>query len=177
MRSASSLGCSSRRSPATSSSWPPANSISTWTSKCRRTTSPSAARVRTRRSCRSRTSTWDPRESRRRATTSSSKTSPSRIRGATPSRSWGRRTSPSATCGPNGPASRRPPTARTASIPSQCENVLIDGCIVRGAADAGVYVGQSRHIVVKNCRVYRERGRHRDRKLVRRRRLRQLRDQ
>ena len=28
--------------------------------------------------------------------------------------------------------------------PVQCENVLIDGCIVRGAADAGVYVGQSR---------------------------------
>lgn len=37
--------------------------------------------------------------------------------------------------------------------PVQCENVLIDGCIVRGAADAGVYVGQSRRIVVKNCRV------------------------
>jgi parallel beta-helix repeat protein len=37
--------------------------------------------------------------------------------------------------------------------PVQCENVLIDGCIVRGAADAGVYVGQSRGIVVKNCRV------------------------
>jgi parallel beta-helix repeat protein len=37
--------------------------------------------------------------------------------------------------------------------PVQCENVLIDGCIVRGAADAGVYVGQSRKIVVKNCRV------------------------
>ncbi len=28
--------------------------------------------------------------------------------------------------------------------PVSCENVLIDGCIVRGAADAGVYVGQSR---------------------------------
>jgi parallel beta-helix repeat protein len=38
--------------------------------------------------------------------------------------------------------------------PVQCENVLIDGCIVRGAADAGVYVGQSRRIVVKNCRVF-----------------------
>src|SRR5580698_3780211 len=37
--------------------------------------------------------------------------------------------------------------------PVQCENVLIDGCIVRGAADAGVYVGQSRNIVVKNCYV------------------------
>jgi parallel beta-helix repeat protein len=38
--------------------------------------------------------------------------------------------------------------------PVQCENVLIDGCIVRGAADAGVYVGQSRGIVVKNCKVF-----------------------
>jgi parallel beta-helix repeat protein len=38
--------------------------------------------------------------------------------------------------------------------PVQCENVLIDECIVRGAADAGVYVGQSRGIIVKNCRVF-----------------------
>ena len=38
--------------------------------------------------------------------------------------------------------------------PVQCENVLIDGCIVRGAADAGVYVGQSRRIIVKNCNVH-----------------------
>jgi len=38
--------------------------------------------------------------------------------------------------------------------PVQCQNVLIDGCIVRGASDAGVYVGQSRGIVVKNCKVY-----------------------
>ncbi len=38
--------------------------------------------------------------------------------------------------------------------PVSCENVLIDGCIVRGAADAGVYVGQSKRIVVKNCRVF-----------------------
>jgi parallel beta-helix repeat protein len=38
--------------------------------------------------------------------------------------------------------------------PVSCENVLIDGCIVRGAADAGVYVGQSKQIVVKNCRVF-----------------------
>ncbi len=37
--------------------------------------------------------------------------------------------------------------------PVQCENVLIDGCVVRGASDAGVYVGQSRRIVVRNCRV------------------------
>lgn len=35
--------------------------------------------------------------------------------------------------------------------PVQCEDVMIDGCIARGASDAGIYVGQSRKIVVKNC--------------------------
>jgi parallel beta-helix repeat protein len=34
--------------------------------------------------------------------------------------------------------------------PVQCDNVLIDGCTAIGASDAGIYVGQSRHIVVKN---------------------------
>ncbi len=38
-----------------------------------------------------------------------------------------------------------------ALYPVQCENVLIDGCTARGASDAGIYVGQSKHIVVKNC--------------------------
>ncbi len=36
--------------------------------------------------------------------------------------------------------------------PVQCTNVIIDGCEARGASDAGIYVGQSRHIVVKNCK-------------------------
>jgi parallel beta-helix repeat protein len=35
--------------------------------------------------------------------------------------------------------------------PVQCEDVLIDACVARGASDAGIYVGQSRRIVVKNC--------------------------
>jgi parallel beta-helix repeat protein len=35
--------------------------------------------------------------------------------------------------------------------PVQCDDVLIDGCVARGASDAGIYVGQSRRIVVKNC--------------------------
>lgn len=34
--------------------------------------------------------------------------------------------------------------------PVESENVLIDGCIVRGASDAGIYVGQSRNIIVRN---------------------------
>jgi parallel beta-helix repeat protein len=34
--------------------------------------------------------------------------------------------------------------------PVDCENVLVDHCIVSGASDAGIYVGQSRHIVVRN---------------------------
>ena len=39
--------------------------------------------------------------------------------------------------------------------PVQCENVLIDGCEAIGASDAGIYVGQSHQIVVKNCLAYR----------------------
>lgn len=35
--------------------------------------------------------------------------------------------------------------------PVTCSNVLIDGCIARGASDAGIYVGQSKNIIVKNC--------------------------
>jgi parallel beta-helix repeat protein len=38
--------------------------------------------------------------------------------------------------------------------PVQCSNVLIDGCEARGASDAGIYVGQSKYIVVKNSRAY-----------------------
>jgi parallel beta-helix repeat protein len=38
-----------------------------------------------------------------------------------------------------------------ALYPVQCEQVLIDGCVARGASDAGIYVGQSKNIVVKNC--------------------------
>jgi parallel beta-helix repeat protein len=34
--------------------------------------------------------------------------------------------------------------------PVQCQRVLIDSCYARGASDAGIYVGQSHHIIVKN---------------------------
>ncbi len=36
--------------------------------------------------------------------------------------------------------------------PVQCENVLIDGAVAIGASDAGIYVGQSKNVVVKNSR-------------------------
>jgi len=36
--------------------------------------------------------------------------------------------------------------------PVQCQNVMIDGCVAIGASDAGVYVGQSDKIVVKNSK-------------------------
>lgn len=35
--------------------------------------------------------------------------------------------------------------------PVQCQNVTIESCTAVGASDAGIYVGQSRQIVVKNC--------------------------
>lgn len=38
--------------------------------------------------------------------------------------------------------------------PVQCSNVLIDQCEVRGASDAGIYVGQSKHIIVRNSKAY-----------------------
>ncbi|MCH7910819.1 MAG: right-handed parallel beta-helix repeat-containing protein [Candidatus Hydrogenedentes bacterium] len=34
--------------------------------------------------------------------------------------------------------------------PVACENVLIDGCVAIGASDAGLYIGQSRNVVVRN---------------------------
>jgi parallel beta-helix repeat protein len=36
--------------------------------------------------------------------------------------------------------------------PVQCTNVLIDGCTAIGASDAGIYVGQSKYIIVKNSK-------------------------
>ena len=38
--------------------------------------------------------------------------------------------------------------------PVQCENILIEHCIAIGASDAGIYVGQSNNIVVRNCEVF-----------------------
>ena len=34
--------------------------------------------------------------------------------------------------------------------PVESQNVLIDGCVAIGASDAGIYVGQSKNIIVKN---------------------------
>lgn len=36
--------------------------------------------------------------------------------------------------------------------PVQCENVLIDASVAIGASDAGIYVGQSNQVIVKNSR-------------------------
>ncbi|QDT77850.1 Planctomycete cytochrome C [Gimesia maris] len=36
--------------------------------------------------------------------------------------------------------------------PVQCKNVLIENCVAIGAADAGIYVGQSTDVVVRNSR-------------------------
>ena len=41
-----------------------------------------------------------------------------------------------------------------ALYPVQCEGVEIDSCIAIGASDAGIYVGQSKYIVVKNSTAY-----------------------
>lgn len=38
--------------------------------------------------------------------------------------------------------------------PVQCTNVLIENCVAHGASDAGIYVGQSRHIIVRNSVAY-----------------------
>lgn len=38
--------------------------------------------------------------------------------------------------------------------PVLCTNVLIEECEAIGASDAGIYVGQSKHIIVRNCRAY-----------------------
>ncbi len=49
------------------------------------------------------------------------------------------------------------PSARNGSYaiyPVQCENVLIEKCEAYGASDAGIYVGQSKSIVVKNNRAH-----------------------
>lgn len=35
--------------------------------------------------------------------------------------------------------------------PVQCRNVLIEKCTAIGASDAGIYVGQSKNIIVRNC--------------------------
>ncbi len=41
-----------------------------------------------------------------------------------------------------------------ALYPVQCKNVLIEGCVAIGASDAGIYVGQSQHVIVRNSKAY-----------------------
>ena len=41
-----------------------------------------------------------------------------------------------------------------AFYPVQCTHVLLEDCIAIGASDAGIYVGQSKHIIVKNCKAF-----------------------
>jgi parallel beta-helix repeat protein len=38
--------------------------------------------------------------------------------------------------------------------PVRCSNVLIEDCVARGASDAGIYVGQSSHIIVRGCKAF-----------------------
>lgn len=38
--------------------------------------------------------------------------------------------------------------------PVQCTNVLIESCTARGASDAGIYVGQSKFIIVRNSKAF-----------------------
>jgi parallel beta-helix repeat protein len=41
-----------------------------------------------------------------------------------------------------------------ALYPVSCEKVLIENCVARGASDAGIYVGQSRTIIVRNNKAF-----------------------
>ncbi len=52
----------------------------------------------------------------------------------------------------NGPATEN---GAYGIYPVQTENTLIDGAIAIGASDAGIYVGQSRNVVVRNSRAER----------------------
>ena len=36
--------------------------------------------------------------------------------------------------------------------PVECSNVLIESCVAIGASDAGIYVGQSKNVIVRGCR-------------------------
>lgn len=52
----------------------------------------------------------------------------------------------------NGPATEN---GAYGIYPVQTENVLVDGVVAIGASDAGIYVGQSRNVVVRNSRAER----------------------
>ena len=38
--------------------------------------------------------------------------------------------------------------------PVQCDQVLIENCVARGASDAGIYVGQSNYAIVRNNKAF-----------------------
>ena len=38
--------------------------------------------------------------------------------------------------------------------PVSCTNVLLDGCVASFASDAGIYVGQSTNVIVRNCHAH-----------------------
>ncbi|WP_020528000.1 parallel beta-helix domain-containing protein [Flexithrix dorotheae] len=48
-------------------------------------------------------------------------------------------------------AGAKPENGAYGLYPVTCSNVLIDGCIAKGASDAGIYVGQSKNVIVRNC--------------------------
>ena len=73
----------------------------------------------------------------------------------------------------SGPAVRTKTNGAYGLYPVQCKNVLIEDCVVNGASDAGIYVGQSNNIIVRDNRAELERRRHRDRELDARRCLRE----
>lgn len=39
--------------------------------------------------------------------------------------------------------------------PVMCKNVLVEECVVSGASDAGIYVGQSQNVIVRKCKAMR----------------------
>lgn len=39
--------------------------------------------------------------------------------------------------------------------PVQCSNVLVEGCESDGASDAGIYVGQSKNVIIRHCKAMR----------------------
>jgi parallel beta-helix repeat protein len=47
-----------------------------------------------------------------------------------------------------------PKNGSYALYPVLCEKVLIEESVARGASDAGIYVGQSKEIIVRNCKAY-----------------------
>lgn len=48
----------------------------------------------------------------------------------------------------NGPSSEN---GAYGIYPVECRNVLIEGCVAIAASDAGIYVGQSTDVIVRNC--------------------------